>query len=182
MPPTDPELLARTAARDREAFAAFYDRYAARVFGLALHVLRNQTDAEDVLQETFLQVWRQAGRFDPARGCAESWVLLLARSRAVDRLRKRPPAAADDGREPAAGTDPAGDLERREEAGRVRSAVGGLPAEQRDLIRLAFFDGLTHDQISRRLGLPLGTVKTRIRLGMIRLRDRMARPAEVAAS
>ena len=180
MPPTDPELLRRTADRDRAAFAAFYDRYAARVFGLALHVLRNRTDAEDVLQETFLQVWHQAGRFDPARGSAEAWVLLLARSRAIDRLRKRPAAPDAPTPEPTDTPDPGRDLERGEEAGRVRSAVNGLPAEQRELIRLAFFDGLTHTQIARRLGLPLGTVKTRIRLGMNRLRDRVARPAEVA--
>jgi RNA polymerase sigma-70 factor (ECF subfamily) len=180
MPLTDPELLRRTADRDRSAFATFYDRYAARVFGLALHVLRNRTDAEDVLQETFLQVWHQAGRFDPVRGCAEAWVLLLARSRAIDRLRKRPAAPDAASPEPAGAPDPGRDLERGEEAGQVRAAVNGLPAEQRDLIRLAFFDGLTHTEIARRLGLPLGTVKTRIRLGMNRLRDRMARPAEVA--
>jgi RNA polymerase sigma-70 factor (ECF subfamily) len=177
--PTDPELLARIAARDRAAFATFYDRYAARAFGLVLQLLQNRADAEDVLQDVFLQVWVQAGRFDPARASAEGWVLLLARSRAIDRLRRIRPAAGRPLPEPAAPNagDPA---EAKEEAGRATAALDRLPAEQRVPIRLAFFAGLTHDQIARRLNVPLGTVKTRIRLGMIRLRERVGREAEVS--
>lgn len=177
---SDADLLARTAAADREAFAAFYDRYAGRAYGLILHFLRNRTDADDVLQETFLQVWKQAGRFDRSRATAEAWVLLLARSRALDRLRTRRPEPTEAVPEPACDTDPAIDLERSDEAGRLFTAVEELPDAQKCLIRLSFFGGLTHDEIARREGLPLGTVKTRIRLGITRLRDRLTRPEEVA--
>lgn len=179
MAPSDAELLGRIASGDREAFATLYDRYAPRAYGLLLRVLRNRADADDVLQETFLQVWRQAIRFDPSRAAADVWVLLVARSRAVDRLRKRGVATTGELPDPPMERDPAGDLNRREDAGRVRTALDVLPLEQREPIRLSFFDGMTHTQIARRLGLPLGTVKTRIRLGMLRLRDRLSTyPAE----
>lgn len=167
----DSELIVRMAALDQDAFASFYDRYAARTFGLLLRLLRNRTDAEDVLQETFLQVWRQAERFDRARSAPDVWVLLIARSRAVDLLRRRKvttnqlpdsPAAADPGEG------------HREEAGRVLSVMANLPPEQQTPLYLAFFQGMTHQQIAQHLAIPLGTVKTRIRLGMKYLRDRIA--------
>jgi RNA polymerase sigma-70 factor (ECF subfamily) len=178
MAPTDHELMAGTASGDREAFSQLYDRLAPRVYGLVLHVLRNQTDAEDVLQETFFQVWRSADKYDPARCPLDGWVLMMARCRALDRLRRRKdaPPAPDD--LPADTDHPARDLERAEDATRVTAALACLPAEQRDAIRLAFYGGYTHDQISRRLGLTLGTVKTRIRLGMIRLRTCLAEKTE----
>lgn len=178
MAPTDLELMAGTASGDQQAFSLLYDRLAPRVFGLVLHVLRNQTDAEDVLQETFLQVWRRAATFDPARCPLDGWVLMMARCRALDRLRRRKdaPPAPDD--VPADAEHPARDLERAEDAIQVTAALACLPAEQREAIRLAFYGGFTHDQISRRLGLPLGTVKTRIRLGMIRLRTCLAAKTE----
>src|SRR5579885_2433377 len=119
MTATDQELLGRIAARDREAFAAFYDRYAPRAFGLILRVLRNRTDAEDVLQEAFLQVWNQAGRFDPARAAPDVWVLLIARSRAVDRLRKKSAVTSDEVPDPGSADDPGRGLEREESAGRL---------------------------------------------------------------
>jgi RNA polymerase sigma-70 factor (ECF subfamily) len=174
MSDTDLDLLGRVAARDRAAFAALYDRYAPRAFGLILKLVRNRTDAEDVLQEAFLQVWNQAGRFDPGRASADVWVLLIARSRAVDRLRRRTVVTTDEVPDAGRTEEPAAGLVRREEGDRVRAALGHLPAEQRDPICLAFFHGLTHEQIAARLSLPLGTVKTRIRLGMARLRDRFA--------
>lgn len=171
---TPSELIARVAReRDRTAFEAFYRHLSPRVYGYLLKLLRNRTDADDVLQETFLQVWNQAGRFDPERSNVAGWVLMIARSRAGDRLRKRA-VAAEVAAEPAVSADPGERLERADDAGRLGAALRHLPAEQSDLIRLAFFDGLTHEQIARRLRLPLGTVKTRIRLGMIRLRDRYA--------
>jgi RNA polymerase sigma-70 factor (ECF subfamily) len=169
---SDVELLGRVAGRDRGAFAALYDRLAPRVLGLALHLLRNHPDAEDVLQETFLQVWDRAGRFDPARCPADAWVLMIARCRAIDRLRRRRDAAPVPDELAAATAGPARELERAEAAARVSAAGAGLPAAQREAVGLAFFAGLTHGQIARRLGLPLGTVKTRIRLGVLRLRDR----------
>jgi RNA polymerase sigma-70 factor (ECF subfamily) len=169
-----PELLARVARdRDRPAFAAVYDRLAPRVYGFLLNLLGNRTDADDVLQETFLQVWNQAARFDPARAGPVGWVLMIARSRATDRLRKRVAAKIQAGPrgEPADTAHPGERLERADDARRVSAALARIPAEQGELIRLAFYDGLTHEQIARSLGLPLGTVKTRIRLGMMRLRD-----------
>ena len=179
MTASDEELMARVAARDREAFAALYDRFSPRVFGLAIHFLKIQADSEDVLQETFLQLWNQAHRFDPARCPVDGWVLMIARSRAVDRLRRQRPIPSNDFATAAAGHEPIEDLERQDEAGRVATALDHLPAEQKEVIRLAFFGGLTHDQIARRLELPLGTVKTRIRLGMNRLRDRLGHDSEV---
>ncbi|HJZ55042.1 MAG TPA: sigma-70 family RNA polymerase sigma factor [Gemmataceae bacterium] len=173
MTPTDQELLGRVAAGDREAFAAFYHRLAPRVFGLAMHLLRNRGDAEDVLQETFLRVWNLAPRFDPAKCPPDGWVLMIARCRAVDHLRRQSAAKTPAPRNDRDDRDPGRDLERREDTDRVAAALVGLPSEQAEAIRLAFFNGLTHDQIARYSGLPLGTVKTRIRLGITRLKDRL---------
>lgn len=171
---SDYDLLGRTAARDRAAFSALYDRYAPRAFGLILRIIRNRTDAEDVLQETFLQVWNQAARFDPNRSAPDVWLLLIARSRAVDRLRKRRLTTKEELPDPATHTEPDTGLIRQEDAAKLHTALEQLPHEQRELIRRAFYCGLTHEQIAIELNLPLGTVKTRIRLGMMRLRDRFA--------
>lgn len=178
MAPTDLELMAGTASGDREAFSTLYDRLAPRVYGLVLHVLRNQTDAEDVLQETFFQVWRTASGFDPSRCPLDGWVLMIGRCRALDRLRRRKDSSPAPEDVPAETEHPARELERTEDATQVNAALAYLPAEQREAIRMAFYGGFTHDQISRRLGLPLGTVKTRIRLGMIRLRKCLADKTE----
>lgn len=179
---SDHELIGRVAARDREAFAALYDRLSGRVYGLILKVLRNRTDAEDVLQEAFLQVWNQADRFDPGRAAADVWVLLIARSRAVDRLRRRIVTTSNDLPDPAVLQEPSDELTRGETAALVGSALQVLTSEQQQPIRLAFFQGLTHEQIAERLQIPLGTVKTRIRLGMARLRDRFGGSPSVGPS
>jgi len=169
----DTELIERIAlARDPAAFAALYDRLAPRVFGLIARVLRNRTDAEDVLQETFLQVWNQADRFDRARSVPLGWALMIARSRATDRLRRTPAPQSDAPPEPLADADPVTGAMAGETAGRMAAALAGLPPEQAQLLRLAFYEGWTHERIAARLGLPLGTVKTRIRMGMARLRNR----------
>ncbi len=170
---SDCDVLHRVAERDRSAFVDFYDRYSARVFGLLLHLLRNRTDAEDVLQEAFWQVWRQADRFDSRRASAESWVLMIARSRAVDRLRKRRETVTDTIPEVPSDSKPDINLAREDDAIQVTSALSVLPPDQQEPIRLAFFEGLTHEQIARHLNIPLGTVKTRIRLGFLRLRERL---------
>ncbi len=172
--PDTRDLLTRVARdRDRTAFAALYDRLSPRVYGFLLKLLGNRPDADDVLQETFLQVWNQAGRFDATRAGPDGWVLMIARSRAADRLRKRATTrtVGEPAAEPATTAHPGERLEVADAAGRVSAALARIPPEQGDLIRLAFYDGLTHEQIARTLGLPLGTVKTRIRLGMMRLRD-----------
>lgn len=173
MAAADGELLRKIDAdRDAEAFEAFYDRFAPRVYGLLLKLLRNRTDADDVLQETFIQVWNRAGRFDPGRSTPEGWILMLARSRALDRLRKRPTTSMTVIPEAGAETEPGLGLQAAESAAELEAGLAELPPDQREPIRLAFFEGCTHEEIAKQLVLPLGTVKTRIRLGMIRLRDR----------
>jgi RNA polymerase sigma-70 factor (ECF subfamily) len=176
MATTEIELMGRIGAGDRRAFASLYDRFAPRVFGLALRLLRSHSDAEDVLQDTFLRVWSLAGRFDPARCGPDGWVLMIARCRAIDRLRRKPIAVGDDVPEPVVDTPADQEPQRREEAERVAGALAGLTHQQAAAIRLAYFAGLTHEQIACRLGCPLGTVKTRIRLGLIRLRERLREP------
>lgn len=163
--PSTPHLIARLVEGDHEALSLFYDRYAAMVNGLALRILRRSADAEDVVQEVFVQAWRQAARFDPLRGTPEAWLFNMTRSRALDRLRRGGLAAVV----------PASPREGREappiEAGlAVRGALEGLPAEQRVPLELAYYEGLSQTEIAERLGQPLGTVKSRIRAAMTRLR------------
>jgi RNA polymerase sigma-70 factor (ECF subfamily) len=173
----DVHLVGRAAAGDSEAFARLFDRHSAVVLGLLVHLLRDRGQAEEVLQETFLQAWQSAGRFEPALAAVRGWLLMMARSRALDRLRA---SSARQRREEAAGvadgaprTEAVGtsQLEATERGRAVRGAVGELPPEQRRCIELAFFDGLTHTQIAERLQAPLGTVKSRILLGMNKLRQ-----------
>lgn len=178
MSATDSEILGRVAELDRSAFEDFYDRYSSRVFGFLLHLLRNRSEAEDVLQEAFWQVWRQADRFDSGRASAAAWVLMIARSRAVDRLRRRRETVTDTIPEIPTDSQPDINLARQDDAVQVTAALAVLPHDQQEPIRLAFFEGLTHDQIARHLKIPLGTVKTRIRLGFLRLRERLAAGVE----
>ncbi len=176
------QLLREIAERDLRAFSLFYDRFASRVFGLILRIVRNRTDSEDVLQEVFAQVWRQADRFDPTRAAPDTWLLMIARSRAADRLRRmrRHSEFVHEFPEPRIECDPATPFAKQEAALAVTHALDGLIAVQRDPIRLSFFDGYTHEEISILLNLPLGTVKTRIRLGLRKLRERLEQLAEEA--
>jgi RNA polymerase sigma-70 factor, ECF subfamily len=172
MEPSDQELLGRLVAGDETALAAFYDRHSGRVLGLLLKLVRRREDAEDLLQATFCEAWRRAPMFDPARSRFDAWLLLIARSRALDYLRsRRPPPSSEPFPDPEGAGDPAREVERDEGNRQLREALHRLPAEQRRAIELAFFKGLTHDQIARLLEVPLGTIKTRIRLGMGRLRS-----------
>jgi RNA polymerase sigma-70 factor (ECF subfamily) len=166
------DLIRGMAAGDRDAFAAFYDRYATLAFGLIRRILGDPDEAADVLQEVFWELWGAADRYDARRGTPEAWVTVRARSRAIDRLRsvrrRDEMLTADD---PATGTEnPSSVVEDRET---VRGALGALPPNQREVIELAYFRGLTQTEISARLQQPLGTVKTRMRLGMERLRGLM---------
>jgi RNA polymerase sigma-70 factor (ECF subfamily) len=171
MEPSAEEILAQVAAGDTSALAILFDRYGGRVLALILKYVRSRDDAADLLQDIFFEVWNRAASFDMGRSRVDTWLLLIARSRALDHLRKcRPDAGPLDLQEPASGHDPAREAQRTERSERLRGAVLLLPEDQRQAIELAFFSGLTHEQIASRLGAPLGTVKTRIRLGMSRLR------------
>ena len=179
----DAERLERAAAGDGVAMAALYDRHARGVYSIAVRVVGDEADAEDVVQEVFSQVWRQAGRYDPTRGTVAAWLLTMARTRAIDRLRAR--QARPDSRvassdnlwdeRAAPMVDPADALTAERDAKLVREALHELPLMQRLAIELAYFEGLTQSQIAERLEEPLGTVKTRIRLGLLKLRDVLSR-------
>jgi RNA polymerase sigma-70 factor, ECF subfamily len=184
MSPTreDPDrpLMARIEACDADALAELYDRHAARLLGLARRVLGDSGEAEEVLQEVFLFAWRSAGAFDPARGQVLTWLLIVTRSRAIDRLRARRGASRPEVRSleeiadgPASGEDVEAASAGRQWETLCRNAVRELPDDQRRALELAYFEGLTHQEIAQRTSTPLGTVKTRVRLGLMKLRERM---------
>jgi RNA polymerase sigma-70 factor (ECF subfamily) len=159
-------LIRRLTRGDHQALGEFYDLYAGLVNGLALRILRDRAEAEDTVQEVFVQVWQQAARFDPSRGTPEAWLCTMARTRALDRLRKR----ASRREEPELGHAGSTEAPLTAEALAVRAALDALPSDQRRALELAYYEGLTQSEIAERLAEPLGTVKTRIRTAMIRLR------------
>ena len=173
----DRQLIARLAAREAEAVAELYDRHAPHVYALARRILRRDSDAEDVVQEVFAQAWRSAAAYDRSRGTILAWLLIMTRTRAIDRLRhheSRPqgdstqlPQISDSGR---AAIDL---LISDEQADRVRGALEELPPQQRVPLELAYYEGLSQSAIAARLSQPLGTVKTRIRMALGSLRDRL---------
>ena len=168
------ELVAAVCAGDRQAFLALYDAFSSRVYGLAMYMLREHAAAEDVTQETFLKLWTRADTFQPGRGRFVTWLLAIARRTALDRVRK-------ESRRPRT-TDLDSDLAQASQIPEPTSlssdsrwrtvplALDALPAEQAQVIRLAFYFGLSQSQIAEMMDIPLGTVKTRIRLGMDKLR------------
>lgn len=172
---SDVELIAAIARRDEQALALLYDRYKVILFGLVLRILHSRQEAEDVLQEVFLQVWNKAVDFDEARGRPFTWLVTLTRSRAIDRLRSlasRERVAQNAAHETMGETsDAIKDAIRSEEGRVVRDALQELPEEQRRVLELAYFEGLTQSEVANRLGTPLGTVKTRMRSGMTKLRE-----------
>lgn len=172
---TDLEVLRAIAGGDEQALSALYDRYRLILFGLILRILHSQQEAEDVLQEVFLQVWRRASDFDETRGRPFTWLVTLARSRAIDRLRSlgsRERTAQEAARStPDSISDAADDAVKSEQGEIVRRALRELPDEQRRTLLLAYFEGLTQSEIAERLNTPLGTVKTRMRSGMMKLRE-----------
>lgn len=178
----DVELLRAIAAKDEAALAQVYDRYRVILFGLLMRILNNREEAEDVLQEVFLQVWRKAEDFDENRGRPFTWLVTLTRSRGIDRLRTlgvRERVAEANAKEVSDEiSDAASDAFRSEQRGLVNDALAQLPDEQKGPLMLAYFDGLTQSEIATRLGAPLGTVKTRMRTGLMRLRELLAGKGE----
>jgi RNA polymerase sigma-70 factor (ECF subfamily) len=167
--PSDEILFQRLASGDVGALGAVYDRYAPLVNGLARRILRDPRDAEDVVQDVFVQVWREADRFDVGRGSPLGWICMMARSRAIDRLRRR--TARREERDADPDRRPAEDAPFEPVlAVSMRTALRTLPREQRLALELAYYEGLTQTEIAERLVLPLGTVKTRMRSGLLRLR------------
>jgi RNA polymerase sigma-70 factor, ECF subfamily len=180
---SDREMIAKVARGEGAAFRALYDRLSGPLYSLALKMLNDAGEAEDALQDVFVQIWSRAKTYDPEQSSVFTWTVLLTRSRVVDRLRARgrrlrvvtastneeEPQAAD-----ASTVASAADIvDKNEEVGRVRSKLNELPSEQREAIELAFFTDLTHHEIAVRLGQPLGTVKARIRRGLLKLRERL---------
>ena len=177
----DRDCLRRLASGDGDAAGHLYDRHARAIYSLVLRIVADEGDAEDVVQEVFAQAWRQAARYDVSRGAVGAWLLMMARTRAIDRLRARRarPAAqtVEDDRMfelPTGAPDAAMEMIDAEQARLVQRALNGLPLLQRLAIELAYYEGLTQREIAARLEEPLGTVKTRIRLGLLKLRDVLA--------
>lgn len=165
-------LIRRVAAHDESALAAIYDLHSGSVYSLLRRMLRDESIAEDILQDVFLHFWHIASRFDPERGALRSWLLVIARNRAISYLRRRP---LDDSSElelnavsSALPQDTA--AAQNEMVARVRGILAQLPQEQGELFELAYFDGMTHAEIAERTGQPLGTVKTRLRTALTSLR------------
>jgi len=172
-------LLARVAKGDRKGFEEFYDRFAKLLFLIAYRILRDRESAEDVLQESFLKIWEDASSYDPVRGKPLAWAALITRNKAIDRQRAalRRERLRDQAQNQPAQPNPSHirnsfEIMATGEAGRlVREAMQSLPHDQRQAIELGFFECLTHNEIAQRLKEPVGTIKSRIRRGMIRLRD-----------
>jgi RNA polymerase sigma-70 factor (ECF subfamily) len=181
----DEDLMPLVAQKDPTAFEVFYDRHGGAAYSLAYRIVGDATSAEDVTQEAFLSIWRSRARYDPTRGSVRAWALGIVRNRAIDALRR------EGGRAPKLDLDDEAALERREAperteaealrretARQVRGALGSLPNEQSKVIELAYFGGFTHSEIARMLGMPIGTVKGRMRLGLEKMRARFAEFAE----
>jgi len=174
---TQADLLRRMAAQDRQALADFYDQLAGVLYATAVKILGDSQEAEEVIQDVFVQIWAKAAAYDASLDTPCHWALSIARNRSIDRLRSRQRRARLL-EELSAATDPMPQGQEPgimgltgEDLAAIRSAVGGLPTEQRQAIEMAFFGGLTHPEIAERLEEPLGTIKARIRRGMMKLRE-----------
>lgn len=180
----DAHLLGRIADHDQQAFAELYDRFSGPLYATALRIVRDTAEAQDIVHDAFVTVWEKARAFDLSRGSAFSWVVTLVRNRAIDRVRMRrrraellaESAPSDLGyQENAATVGADATMTSRDDARAVRAAVATLPPEQQHALELAFFGGLTQEQIAEKLHEPLGTVKARIRRGLLKLRGSLAR-------
>lgn len=166
----DSVLLLRVASGDQEALAALFDRYSRTVYSVALRVLKDPGQAEDVMQEIFFQLWRSPQSFINGRGSLAGWLVVVARNRAIDVLRRRRPSDSVEDVVLASPGNLASEAERNMLVAKVRVVLKDMPVEQQKAVELAFFEGLSHTEIAEKLGDPLGTVKTRIRLALVTLR------------
>lgn len=167
----DNVLIEGVSAKDQRAMAAVFDRYAGLVYSIALRVLKDSASAEDVMQEIFLEVWKNPQSFVPSRGSLAGWLAVVARNRAIDLLRRSKPSDPVDEVVLFAKTDPSAESERNIMMGKIRAALLRLPSDQQHPLELAFFEGLSHSEIAAETGIPLGTVKTRIRSALLSLRE-----------
>jgi RNA polymerase sigma-70 factor (ECF subfamily) len=170
----DMRLVARIRAGDQQAMSELYDRYGRVVYAVALRVLQDTSAAEDVLQDIFLQLWRNPDAFDASRGSLAAWLAVISRHRAIDRLRKRKPEVDIEECVIAGGPDLGDEVERNLVIEKVRSVLAEMNPDQRQALELAYFQGLTHTEIAEKTGEPLGTIKTRIRSGLQQLRAKFA--------
>jgi RNA polymerase sigma-70 factor, ECF subfamily len=176
--PDDAELLRRVVERDRAAFAQLYDRLSGVLYSTAVRILNDNNEAEDVLQEVFVQIWDKAATYDPRLGRPFNWALTLTRNRSIDRLRSLKlhyefiaEATETAQATPVFASDAGHEVYQREKSTQVRRALNELPIEQRQALEMAFLGGMTQNEISEKLGQPLGTIKARIRRGMLRLKE-----------
>lgn len=167
--------MAAIRSGDETAMGSLYDRYSGVVYSVALRVLGETSAAEDILQDIFMQLWRNPGGFDSQRGSLGPWLSVIARNRSIDAVRKRRPERDIEEIAVAVHPDMAGHAERSRAMDKVRTALGAMPAVQRDALEMAYFEGLTHTEIAAKTGEPLGTVKTRIRSGLLALRKVLSR-------
>ncbi len=173
----DAALLEKLSQGSQEAFALLYDRYGRIVFGVALHFVGDRETAEEITQDVFTSVWKKVHTYQADQSKVATWISRITRNRAIDELRRRGSRAEqrsvrwENGIGPAGAEDPADQAETALERQRVRAALASLPTEQREALAMAYFQGCTHSEIAEALGQPLGTVKTRIRMGMLKLRQ-----------
>ncbi|MGH8214386.1 MAG: sigma-70 family RNA polymerase sigma factor [Rhodanobacteraceae bacterium] len=166
-------LLQQTGGDDRQAFAELYRRTSSRLFGVCVHMLRERGEAEDVLQNVYIAIWRRAERFDPARAAAMTWLITLARNQCIDRLRKHREVPLDEAKAARLtdpDPDPSAHSEASEERQRLERCLDTLAGQQKADVRAAFFSGATYNELAKRCGVPLATMKSRIRRSLIRLR------------
>lgn len=170
----DLQCMRRLAGRDEQALAELYDRYTPLLYPVALRIVRNPVDAEEALQRTWLQVWKGAAGYDPRRGSVAAWLVTVVRSRALDLYRSLASRRRAEGQvetELVARDDPSAPAAQRQLSERVRSALATLPEQQRQVLEIAYFEGLSQTEVAERLKAPLGTVKSWTRQGLMRLRE-----------
>lgn len=166
----DTGLLTRIQAGDQEAMAALFDRYGTMVYSVALRVLKDTGEAEDVMQDIFIQLWKNPGAFVSGKGSLAGWLVVVARNRSIDMIRRRRPTDPVELFSLPSTTNLAREAERNSLLAKIRGVMSSLPDEQRKSVELAFFEGLSHSEIAEKTGDPLGTVKTRIRLALTTIR------------